>query len=54
MEQIIVGPRRNGAGNFIYHAKKAPKDPSKIDTINSTVDFLFLDESIILFLIPLK
>ncbi len=54
MEQIIVGPRRNGAGNFIYHAKTAPKDPSTIDTINSTVDFLFLDESIILFLIPLK
>ena len=25
MEQIMVGPRRNGAGNFIYHAKKAPK-----------------------------
>ena len=52
MEQIM-GPRRNGAGNFIYHAKKAPKDPSIIDTINSIV-FLFLDESIILFLFPVK
>ena len=47
MEQIMVGPSRKGAGNFIYHAKKAPKDPSMIDTINSLVDFLFLDESII-------
>ena len=44
----MVGPSRNGAGNFIYHAKKAPKDPSIIDTINHLY-FLFLDESIIYF-----
>ena len=49
IEQTIVGPRRNGAGNFIYHAKKAPKDPNRIDTINSIVFFLFIDESIIYF-----
>tara|TARA_Y100000589_G_scaffold317599_1_gene343894 strand:+ start:821 stop:1027 length:207 start_codon:yes stop_codon:yes gene_type:complete len=54
MEQIMVGPRRNGAGKFIYHATIAPKDPSKIEIINSIEDFLFLDESIILFLILLK
>ena len=49
MEQIMVGPKRNGAGNFIYHAKKAPRDPNRNDTINSIVFFLFIDESIIYF-----
>ena len=49
MEHTIVGPRRNGAGKFICHAKKAPKDPSRIDKINSIVYFLFIDESIIYF-----
>ena len=53
-DRTIVGPRRNGAGKFKYHANKAPKDPSKIDIINSIVNFLFPDVSIILFLIPLK
>lgn len=47
IEQTIVGPKRNGAGKFKYHAKIAPKNPRKIDVINSMINFLLKSLDII-------
>ena len=54
IEQTIVGPNRNGAGIFKNNAKKAPKDPRKIDITNSVADLLLINLKITELLIPLK